>query len=603
MAQNEESIKSQTKSPDSHLPCVTCPDNSISSFDLLNSCRPAAIFLKATTDSQNPRKSMTLPSVSPLSTSTIKQRCPSPPDGDNASSAAAAAAASLISRLPCQHSPTTSSKIQAAFVMAMAASSPPSTCPSSSSSGHQGEHGTNDFRSDTQSSLGALFRPPPPTAFETVDGGGNGAGDIGFPPPGSGTLPSFVPFTNSSGASPDISASTCLTNAMLFPASIVNVLGQQMQSNQYHQPQSPAYLSTINTNSGGGFSQQSQQQQSGPQGGGGGGAGSGEVQAPPSLFRSVAGAIPPPQPPPIPSAAGSTDTGRYSTPGRSASGTLHEDTNNKREQRLLKNREAARECRRKKKEYVRCLERQVAILQDQNRQLIEELQKMKALCAGAFLDSAVQQTQLHNPPGLSNDRRLGGGGAGSEGTGMDFVDSAPSAPSAAHHHHHPHRKPPLRLPSPQPTVATSDSSGGNANSFHAPSEMDAESSASRPVSSELTLLKSPDLQTQQRLLLHGLSALKEGGVGAAGGGSNSGLRKGEENNYSSGAWMSSLTEQKPKFPDDEMDNRPPSSSPHIHPVKRVLKRFGNEQHRLSQLQKQQQQQQQSAGKPDPDKSQ
>uniref|UniRef100_A0A0R3W0V0 BZIP domain-containing protein n=1 Tax=Taenia asiatica TaxID=60517 RepID=A0A0R3W0V0_TAEAS len=44
-------------------------------------------------------------------------------------------------------------------------------------------------------------------------------------------------------------------------------------------------------------------------------------------------------------------------------------------------REAARECRRKKKEYVRCLERQVAILQDQNRQLIEELQKMKALCA------------------------------------------------------------------------------------------------------------------------------------------------------------------------------------------------------------------------------
>lgn len=227
MAQNEESIKSQTKSPNSHLPCVTCPDNSISSFDLLNSYRSAAIFLKAAADSQNPRKSMTLPSVSPLSTSAIKQRCPSPPDGDSASSAAAAAA-SLISRPPCQHSPTTSSKIQAAFVMAMAASSPPSTCPSSSSSGHQGEHGTNDFRSDTQSSLGALFRPPPPTAYETVDGGGNGAGDVGFPPPGSSALPSFVPFTNNSGASPEISASTCLTNAMLLPASIVNVLGQQV---------------------------------------------------------------------------------------------------------------------------------------------------------------------------------------------------------------------------------------------------------------------------------------------------------------------------------------------------------------------------------------
>lgn len=110
-----------------------------------------------------------------------------------------------------------------------------------------------------------------------------------------------------------------------------------MQSNQYHQPQSPAYLSTINTNSGGGFSQQPQQQQGGPQGGGAG-VGSGEGQAQPSLFRSVAGAIPPPQPPPVPSVAGTTDTSRYSAPGRSASSSLHEDTNNKREQRLLKNR-------------------------------------------------------------------------------------------------------------------------------------------------------------------------------------------------------------------------------------------------------------------------
>ncbi|VDM18822.1 unnamed protein product [Hydatigera taeniaeformis] len=265
-------------------------------------------------------------------------------------------------------------------------------------------------------------------------------------------------------------------------------------------------------------------------------------------------------------------------------------------------REAARECRRKKKEYVRCLERQVAILQDQNRQLIEELQKMKALCAGAFLDPAVQQTQLQNPPGLSNDRRLSGSGAGDEGSGMDFVDSAPSASSAAHHHHHPHRKPPPRLPSPQPVVATSDTSGGNANNFHSSSEMDTDSSASRTVSSDLTLLKSPVSQTQQRLLLlHGLSALKEGGASAAGSSSSTGARKSEENDYSSGAWMSSLPDQKSKFPEDEMDTRLPSSSPHIHPVKRVLKRFGNEQHRLSQLQKQQQQK--SAGKPDPDKTQ
>ena len=227
MAQNDDSLKSQTKSPNSHLPCVTCPDSSISSFDLLNSYRSAAIFLKAAADSQNPRKSMTLPSVSPL-----KQHCSSPPDGDTAAAAAAtAAAASLISRPSCQHSPTTSSKIQAALVMAMAASSPPSTCPSSSSSGgHQGDRNSaNDFRPDAQpSSLGAFFRPPPPTAYESVDGGGNGDGDC-FPQGNSaGALPPFVPFTSSSASSSDISASTCLTNAMLLPASIVNVLGQQV---------------------------------------------------------------------------------------------------------------------------------------------------------------------------------------------------------------------------------------------------------------------------------------------------------------------------------------------------------------------------------------
>ena len=217
MAQNDESLRSHTKSPNSHLPCVTCPDSSISSFDLLKSYHSAAIFLKAAADSHNPRKSITLSNMSPL-----KQHCSSPPDGNTA------AAASLISRPPCQHSPTTSSKIQAAFVMAMAASSPPSTCPSSSSSGgHQGDRNSaSEFRTDTQSStIGAFFRPPP-TAYESVDGGGDG--DC-FPPPNStGALPPFVPFTSSSTGSSDLSASTCLTNAMLLPASIVNVLGQQV---------------------------------------------------------------------------------------------------------------------------------------------------------------------------------------------------------------------------------------------------------------------------------------------------------------------------------------------------------------------------------------
>ncbi|KAG7276060.1 hypothetical protein CRUP_020582 [Coryphaenoides rupestris] len=49
----------------------------------------------------------------------------------------------------------------------------------------------------------------------------------------------------------------------------------------------------------------------------------------------------------------------------------------KREVRLMKNREAARECRRKKKEYVKCLENRVAVLENQNKTLIQELKALK----------------------------------------------------------------------------------------------------------------------------------------------------------------------------------------------------------------------------------
>uniref|UniRef100_A0A3B5B4A4 cAMP-responsive element modulator-like n=1 Tax=Stegastes partitus TaxID=144197 RepID=A0A3B5B4A4_9TELE len=54
-----------------------------------------------------------------------------------------------------------------------------------------------------------------------------------------------------------------------------------------------------------------------------------------------------------------------------------EEALQKRELRLMKNREAARECRRKKKEYVRCLEQRVAVLEKQNQSLIEELRALK----------------------------------------------------------------------------------------------------------------------------------------------------------------------------------------------------------------------------------
>ncbi|XP_042259071.1 cyclic AMP-dependent transcription factor ATF-1 isoform X1 [Thunnus thynnus] len=56
-----------------------------------------------------------------------------------------------------------------------------------------------------------------------------------------------------------------------------------------------------------------------------------------------------------------------------------DDPTMKREIRLAKNREAARECRRKKKEYVKCLENRVAVLENQNKTLIEELKTLKDL--------------------------------------------------------------------------------------------------------------------------------------------------------------------------------------------------------------------------------
>jgi len=46
---------------------------------------------------------------------------------------------------------------------------------------------------------------------------------------------------------------------------------------------------------------------------------------------------------------------------------------------VVRDREAAKECRRKKKEYVKCLENRVAVLENQNKTLIEELKSLKEL--------------------------------------------------------------------------------------------------------------------------------------------------------------------------------------------------------------------------------
>ena len=65
-----------------------------------------------------------------------------------------------------------------------------------------------------------------------------------------------------------------------------------------------------------------------------------------------------------------------------AAGDIIEEATRKREYRLLKNREASQECRKKKKEYITCLENRVAILENQNKALIEELESLKKLYEG-----------------------------------------------------------------------------------------------------------------------------------------------------------------------------------------------------------------------------
>lgn len=81
-------------------------------------------------------------------------------------------------------------------------------------------------------------------------------------------------------------------------------------------------------------------------------------------------------------ASSSQGLGVGSTSGVSGLMGGAEDATRKREIRLLKNREAARECRNKKKEYIKCLENRVAVLENQNKALIEELKSLKELYTG-----------------------------------------------------------------------------------------------------------------------------------------------------------------------------------------------------------------------------
>merc|ERR1740139_1786423 len=84
----------------------------------------------------------------------------------------------------------------------------------------------------------------------------------------------------------------------------------------------------------------------------------------------------------------------YSQPGQTGGGSEAAGASNqslgatpaeearRRRIRLLKNQEAARECRIKKKEYIKCLENRVAVLENQNKALVEELRSLKELYTG-----------------------------------------------------------------------------------------------------------------------------------------------------------------------------------------------------------------------------
>jgi len=79
---------------------------------------------------------------------------------------------------------------------------------------------------------------------------------------------------------------------------------------------------------------------------------------------------------------------------------LEEEKERKREMKLLKNREAAREGREKKRRYQMLLEARVSILETQNRALIEELKALKFLfCkpSSVMQQQQHQQAQQHTP--------------------------------------------------------------------------------------------------------------------------------------------------------------------------------------------------------------
>eukprot|EP00128_Syssomonas_multiformis_P010133 Colp12_sorted_trinity150504_noHs@24877 len=85
----------------------------------------------------------------------------------------------------------------------------------------------------------------------------------------------------------------------------------------------------------------------------------------------------------IHSNCGSSDSGENFTTASSCSNSLVvlNETPEKRTKRLERNRLAAKQCRQKKKQYVRSLEQKVRELEVKNATLMQELQKCQAIMA------------------------------------------------------------------------------------------------------------------------------------------------------------------------------------------------------------------------------
>uniref|UniRef100_A0A915KEY2 BZIP domain-containing protein n=1 Tax=Romanomermis culicivorax TaxID=13658 RepID=A0A915KEY2_ROMCU len=62
--------------------------------------------------------------------------------------------------------------------------------------------------------------------------------------------------------------------------------------------------------------------------------------------------------------------------GTNAAAIISNNNGKRQEDRLMRNRSAAKECRLKKKEYVKCLEKRLRVLEDQNKQLIEQVKSL-----------------------------------------------------------------------------------------------------------------------------------------------------------------------------------------------------------------------------------